>query len=105
VNELGNIHNQRVKDGGAVYAVEELKDQERTFVRNSAFRSVITSLYEHRCVFCKLKIVSRDSQNIGDGAQIKPFAEFRDDRFDNGLALCKNYHWAFDRGWFSINDH
>jgi putative restriction endonuclease len=35
---------------------------------------------------------------------IKPFSEFRDDRFDNGLALCKNHHWAFDRGWFSINE-
>jgi putative restriction endonuclease len=55
---------------------------------------VITSLYEHRCAFCKLKVVSRDNQNIVDGAHIKPFAEFRDDRFDNGLALCKNHHWA-----------
>jgi putative restriction endonuclease len=104
VDELGNIQNQLLKDGGAVYTVGDLKDQDRIFVRNSAFRRVITSLYEHRCAFCKLKIVSRDNQNIVDGAHIKPFAEFRDDRFDNGLALCKNHHWAFDRGWFSIND-
>jgi putative restriction endonuclease len=104
VDELGNIQHQLVKDGGAVYTVDELKDQDRIFVRNSAFRRVITSLYEHRCAFCKLKIVSRDNQNIVDGAHIKPFAEFRDDRFDNGLALCKNHHWAFDRGWFSIGD-
>jgi putative restriction endonuclease len=104
VDELGNIQNQLLKDGGAVYTVEELKEQDRIFVRNSAFRRVITSLYEHHCAFYKLKIVSRDNQNIVDGAHIKPFAEFRDDRFDNGLALCKNHHWAFDRGWFSIND-
>jgi putative restriction endonuclease len=89
VDELGNIQNQLLKDGGAVYTVGDLKDQDRIFVRNSAFRRVITSLYEHRCAFCKLKIVSRDNQNIVDGAHIKPFAEFRDDRFDNGLALCK----------------
>jgi len=22
----------------------------------------------------------------------------------NGLALCKNHHWAFDRGWFGVDD-
>jgi putative restriction endonuclease len=22
----------------------------------------------------------------------------------NGLALCKNHHWAFDHGWFGIDD-
>jgi putative restriction endonuclease len=41
---------------------------------------------------------------IVDGAHIKPFSEFRDDFFDNGLLLCKNHHWAFDRGWFSVGD-
>ncbi len=33
-----------------------------------------------------------------------PFSQFYDDRFDNGISLCKNHHWAFDKGWFSIND-
>jgi predicted restriction endonuclease len=22
----------------------------------------------------------------------------------NGLALCKNHHWAFDHGWFGVDD-
>ncbi|MBD2156149.1 HNH endonuclease [Leptolyngbya sp. FACHB-16] len=48
--------------------------------------------------FCRLKIISSDSQNIVDGGHIKPFSQFRDDRFQNGLALCKNHHWACDRG-------
>jgi len=34
-----------------------------------------------------------------------PFSQFYDDRIDNGLSLCKNHHWAFDRGWFTINDN
>jgi len=33
-----------------------------------------------------------------------PFSQFYDDRIDNGLSLCKNHHWAFDRYWFSINN-
>jgi putative restriction endonuclease len=24
--------------------------------------------------------------------------------FVNGLALCKNHHWAFDHGWFGVDD-
>jgi putative restriction endonuclease len=81
-----------------------VRDAERTFVRTAAFRRIVVSLYEQRCAFCRLKIVSSGSQTIVDGAHILPFAEFRDDRFDNGLALCKNHHWAFDRGWFGISD-
>lgn len=71
--------------GGAVYKVEDLEDEERTIVRNAAFRKILVSLYDHRCAFCKLKVISFDSQNIVDAAHIKPFSEFRDDRFDNGL--------------------
>jgi putative restriction endonuclease len=40
-----------------------------------------------------------------DGAHIQPFAEFHSDLFVNGLALCKNHHWAFDRGWFGVDDN
>jgi putative restriction endonuclease len=49
-------------------------------------------------------VVSWDGVNLVDGAHIQPFAQFRDDRFVNGLALCKNHHWAFDRGWFAIDE-
>ncbi|MGG6296354.1 HNH endonuclease [Leptolyngbya sp. AN02str] len=104
VDEFENIQRQLSEQGGAVYQVEDLKDEEEMFIRNAAFRRVVVSLYEQRCVFCKLKVISQDNQNIVDGAHIKPFAEFRDDRFDNGISLCKNHHWAFDHGWFGIDD-
>lgn len=104
VDEFQNIQLKLFERGGAVYKVEDLKDEEKIFVRNAAFRRVVVSLYEQRCAFCKLKIISQDTQNIVDGAHIKPFSEFRDDRFDNGVALCKNHHWVFDHGWFSITD-
>jgi putative restriction endonuclease len=104
VDEFQNIQLKLFEQGGAVYKVEDLKDEEKIFVRNAAFRRVVVSLYEQRCVFCKLKIISRDNQNIVDGAHIKPFSEFRDDRFDNGISLCKNHHWAFDHGWFGVDD-
>lgn len=104
VDEFQNIQLKLFEQGGAVYKVEDLKDEEKIFVRNAAFRRVVVSLYKQQCVFCRLKIISQDNQNIVDGAHIKPFAEFRDDRFNNGISLCKNHHWAFDHGWFSIDD-
>lgn len=104
VNAFEEFQLRLFERGGATYSVNDLEDQERTIVRDAAFRKIVVSLYGQRCAFCGLRIISADNQNIVDGAHIKPFSEFRDDRFDNGLALCKNHHWAFDRGWFSIND-
>lgn len=50
------------------------------------------------------QILDSLGQNIVDGSHIKPFSQFYNDRIDNGLSLCKNHHWAFDRFWFTIND-
>jgi putative restriction endonuclease len=104
VDEMENIQLKLFEKGGAVYTIEDVKDQDKTFVRNSAFRRNIVSLYQQNCALCRLKIISQDGQDIVDGAHIKPFSEFHDDRFDNGIALCKNHHWAFDRGWLGVND-
>lgn len=104
VDAFQEVQLRLFEKGGAVYNLEELTDEAKVVVRDAAFRKIVVSLYEQRCAFCGLRIISFDSQNIVDGAHIKPFSEFRDDRFDNGLALCKNHHWAFDRGWFGIDD-
>jgi putative restriction endonuclease len=32
-----------------------------------------------------------------DAAHLVPFAETHDDDPRNGMALCKNHHWAMDR--------
>lgn len=103
VDEFKKIQNRLKESGGAIYQVDEVKDEERVAVRSAAFRRVITSIYEHRCAVCRLQVLDTNSQGIVDGAHIKPFAEFRDNRIVNGLSLCKNHHWAFDRGWFGID--
>lgn len=104
INALQNEEDQLRQGGGAVYQPEDLKDEARVVVRDAAFRRVVVSIYEHRCAFCGLQIISALNQNIVDGAHIKPFSQFYDDRIGNGISLCKNHHWSFDRGWFAIND-
>ncbi len=77
----------------------------KSIIRNSFFRKLVVQEYDYRCAFCKLRIIRDPNQNIVDGAHIKPFSEFFDSKIDNGLSLCKNHHWAFDLGWFSIDDN
>jgi putative restriction endonuclease len=87
---------------------DELYDLNRKdieeIVRDATFRKSIIALYDYKCAFCKLRIVSIKDENIVDGSHIKPFAKFKDDSYTNGISLCKNHHWAFDHGWFGIGD-
>lgn len=76
----------------------------KSVFREAVFRKSIVQLYDYRCAFCRLKVTRSLSQSIVDGAHIKPFSEFYDNRPDNGLSLCKNHHWAFDRGWLAVDD-
>jgi putative restriction endonuclease len=75
----------------------------RSAVRDALFRKAIVYLYNYRCSVCGLKVIHSLTQSIVDGAHIKPFAEFYDNQVNNGISLCKNHHWAFDQGLFSID--
>jgi len=100
-----DLQNQLRTSGGKVYSREEVEqeDKQTAIVRDGAFRRIVTNVYSYRCAFCGLKILN-NQENIVDGAHIKPFSQFYDDQINNGLSLCKNHHWAFDRFWFTIND-
>lgn len=76
----------------------------RSVIRNAFFRKSIVHVYDYKCAFCRLKVIRSLTQNIVDGAHIKPFAEFYDSKIENGISFCKNHHWAFDRGWFTIDE-
>lgn len=105
VDALEDLENQLKESGGKIYQRQEIdsKDEQTTIVRDGAFRKAVTSIYGYRCAFCELQVFN-NQENIVDGAHIKPFSQFYDDRIINGLSLCKNHHWAFDRFWFTIND-
>ncbi|WP_017315877.1 HNH endonuclease [Mastigocladopsis repens] len=75
----------------------------KTVIRNAFFRKAIIHIYDYKCAFCGLKVNKSFRQNIVDGAHIKPFSQFYDSRINNGISLCKNHHWAFDSGWFTVD--
>lgn len=104
INAFQELQEMLQLQGGKVYNLEELKDEQTSILRDATFRKIVVSTYDHRCVLCGLRIISSLGENVVDGAHIKPFSLFYDDRINNGLSLCKNHHWAFDRFWFTLND-
>ena len=85
---------QRKLDEGGV-AAEGGKVPE--FVRETAFSRIVRRAYDYRCAACGIRVVMEGGLYIVDAAHLIPFAESHDDDPRNGIALCKNHHWAMDR--------
>ncbi|MCF7761151.1 MAG: HNH endonuclease [Cephaloticoccus sp.] len=78
-------------------AVEE-SDDVGLSGRSAAFRRKVIELYDHQCAACGLRIWLKEQElTFVDAAHLIPFSESRNDHPTNGLALCKNHHWALDQ--------
>jgi putative restriction endonuclease len=77
-------------------AAEEIDDG---YGRSTAFRRTIVEIYDHQCAACGLRIRLPSGNDVSfiDAAHLLPWNQFRNDHPTNGLALCKNHHWAMDR--------
>jgi putative restriction endonuclease len=82
-------------DSASTFAAEEAPE----YGRSPAFRRLILDIYDHQCAACGLRIRLPAGNNVSfiDAAHLIPFSESRNDHPTNGLALCKNHHWAMDR--------
>ena len=67
------------------------------YVRDPAFRRVVTELYDYRCAATGVRILLPTGEAMVEAAHIHPFAKARDDDPRNGLALTPDMHWAMDR--------
>jgi putative restriction endonuclease len=66
--------------------------------RSAAFRRQVVEAYDHQCTACGLRIRMPDREiTFVDAAHLLPFSVSRNDHPSNGLALCKNHHWALDQ--------
>jgi putative restriction endonuclease len=73
--------------------------------REARFRLRVVSLYNYTCVLTgyRLSTISAGGSII-DAAHIHQFADSRNNNPRNGIALCKNAHWLFDNGLWTIAD-
>ncbi len=70
--------------------------EEDSVVRDMAFARVVKRAYHYQCAACGLRVLF-DGVSLVDAAHIIPFAVSHDDDPCNGMALCKNHHWAMDQ--------
>lgn len=75
-------------------------------IRSRGFRQAVIEAYDFRCAVCGMKICSPNTlQWEVEAAHIVPHSSNGKDDLFNGLALCRIHHWAFDVGWFSLQDN
>lgn len=72
------------------------------FLRSLAFRRRVLEQYHFTCCVSGLR-VNMDVPMV-EAAHIHQHAETGDDSIKNGLALCPNFHTAFDYGLISLTD-
>ena len=70
--------------------------------RSAGFRRKILDLYDCQCAACglRIKLPQIDGLTFVDAAHLIPFNDpdlGHNDHPTNGIALCKNHHWALDR--------
>ncbi|SER20823.1 HNH endonuclease [Natrinema salaciae] len=87
-----------------------LTDDEEEFtavqrrVRSSAFPKEVTAAYDGRCAICGNSRESPSGTIDIEAAHIYPKQANGRDNVQNGLALCRLHHWAFDTGWLAVSD-
>jgi len=86
-------YQRQIDEGGRVAESAGVPEA----VRDTAFSRVVRRAYDYRCAACGLRVVLEGGLYIVDAAHLIPFAETHDDDPQNGMALCKNHHWAMDR--------
>ena len=72
--------------------------------REARFRLTVVPAYNYTCALTGYRLVTVRSGSIVDAAHIHQFADSRNNHPRNGIALCKNAHWLFDQGLWSLTD-
>jgi len=72
--------------------------------REARFRLSVVPAYNYTCALTQYRLVTVDSGSIVEAAHIHQFADSRNNHPRNGIALCKNAHWMFDEGLWSLDD-
>lgn len=72
--------------------------------REARFRLRVVAAYEYTCALTGYRLTTVDGATIVDAAHIRRFADSGDNDPRNGLALCKNAHWMFDEGLWTLTD-
>lgn len=110
LTEQGTVNVEAFRYAEALFAQakhgEKISETAQTVYTKAArwqgFRRLVVGAYQRQCAFCDLRVVTADGHSSVDAAHIVPFSVSRDDNPQNGLALCRLCHWAFDEGMITV---
>lgn len=74
------------------------------FERDQNFRWNVLDAFDHTCCVCGARHVFGKASAM-EAAHIIPRARRGADTTQNGLCLCSLHHWAFDKGFFTIDEN
>jgi putative restriction endonuclease len=72
--------------------------------REARFRLNIVAAYNYTCALTRYRLTTVSGASIVDAAHIHQFSDSRNNDPRNGLALCKNAHWLFDNGLWTLSN-
>ena len=72
--------------------------------REARFRMTVVMGYNYTCALTGYRLTTISAGSIVDAAHIHRFASSRNNDPRNGISLCKNAHWLFDQGLWSVTD-
>lgn len=81
----------------------ELEGDPKPQVRDQGFRKAVVRIYEHRCAFCGVRVLTSSGHTAVEAAHIIPWSVSQNDAVSNGMALCRLCHWTFDEGLTGVS--
>ena len=91
---------QEIEQNAAYKSPEEA----RMAGREAQFRIRVVTAYNYTCALTAYRLTTITAGSIVDAAHIHEFRDSRNNDPRNGIALCKNAHWTFDQGLWTISD-
>lgn len=78
--------------------------QVRRKQRDQKLKYEVKQVYNDTCAICGSQRRTPDGRPEVEVAHIQAAGDEGPDKIRNCLALCKLHHWAFDKGWISVDD-
>ena len=104
LREMFNLPEDQIRISTPTETTED-KFKARQKGREARFRLTIIPLYQYACALCDMKTITPSGLTLVEAAHIHQFSESKNNNPDNGIALCRNHHWAFDTGLWSIDEY
>lgn len=73
-------------------------------VRDNEFTKKVRDAYDRTCAVCGTRRETKDGQPEVEAHHIRPVSDDGPDSVQNGIALCRLHHWAFEKGWIVVSD-